>query len=57
MAIQKKWGVLFQNGALFSGMSVLDNIAFPLREHTGLTKKAVEDLAFLKLRMVGLDGR
>ena len=52
--IQKKWGVLFQNGALFSGLSVLDNVALPLREHTDLAPKAVEDLAFLKLKMVGL---
>ena len=36
LALQKKWGVLFQNGALFSGLSVLDNVAFPLREHTDL---------------------
>jgi len=53
--IQKKWGVLFQNGALFSGLSVLDNIALPLREHTDLSQMAIDKLAFLKLRMVGLD--
>jgi phospholipid/cholesterol/gamma-HCH transport system ATP-binding protein len=52
--IQKKWGVLFQNGALFSGLSVLDNVALPLREHTDLKPGAVEDLALLKLKMVGL---
>lgn len=55
LEIQKKWGVFFQNGALFSGLNVLDNIAFPLREHTQLSRKAIEDLAFLKLRMVGLE--
>jgi phospholipid/cholesterol/gamma-HCH transport system ATP-binding protein len=53
--VQKKWGVLFQNGALFSGLSVLDNIALPLREHTGMPPKAACELAFLKLQMVGLD--
>jgi phospholipid/cholesterol/gamma-HCH transport system ATP-binding protein len=53
--VQKKWGVLFQNGALFSGLSVLDNIALPLREHTDLSPQAVESLAFLKLQMVGLE--
>ena len=55
LAIQKKWGVLFQNGALFSGLRVLDNVALPLREHTGLSAKAIDDLAFLKLQMVGLE--
>jgi len=55
LVIQKKWGVLFQNGALFSGLRVLDNVALPLREHTGLSAKAIDDLAFLKLQMVGLE--
>lgn len=55
LAIQKKWGVLFQNGALFSGLSVLDNVALPLREHTSLAPQDIEDLAFMKLQMVGLD--
>lgn len=54
LAVQKDWGVLFQNGALFSGLTVLDNIALPLREHTGLSREAVDNLAFLKLQMVGL---
>ena len=53
--LQKKWGVLFQNGALFSGLSVLDNVALPLREHTDLGPKTIDTLAFLKLRMAGLD--
>lgn len=53
--IQKKWGVLFQNGALFSGLSVLDNVALPLREHSGLSPKAIDELALLKLRMAGLE--
>jgi len=55
LPIQKQWGVLFQNGALFSGLTVLDNVAFALREHTALSEKAIEDLAFLKLQMVGLE--
>lgn len=54
LAVQKDWGVLFQNGALFSGLSVLDNVALPLREHTDLSREAVDTLAFLKLQMVGL---
>jgi phospholipid/cholesterol/gamma-HCH transport system ATP-binding protein len=55
LRVQNKWGVLFQNGALFSGLSVLDNVALPLREHTQLSAQAVENLAFLKLEMVGLE--
>ena len=53
--VQKKWGVLFQNGALFSGLSVLDNVALPLREYTRLSPKSIENLASLKLQMVGLE--
>lgn len=51
---EKKWGVLFQNGALFSGLTVLDNIALPMREHTGLSRGDMEDMAYMKLGMVGL---
>lgn len=54
VSVQKKWGVLFQNGALFSGLTVLDNVALPLREYTQLSKRSIEDLASLKLQMVGL---
>jgi phospholipid/cholesterol/gamma-HCH transport system ATP-binding protein len=54
LGLQRRFGVLFQNGALFSGLSVLDNVALPLREHTALSPKSIEDLAFLKLQMVGL---
>ena len=50
----KNWGVLFQNGALFSGMSVLDNVALPLREHTNLDEEEINNLAQAKLQMVGL---
>lgn len=56
LGVQKSFGVLFQNGALFSGLTVLDNVALPLREHTKLSPAAIDMLAFLKLRMVGLDG-
>lgn len=54
LKVQKKWGVLFQSGALFSGLTVLDNIALPLREYSGLSSKAIEELAIFKLQMVGL---
>lgn len=50
----EKWGVLFQDGALFSGLSVLDNIGLPLREHTELPREDIENLALFKLGMVGL---
>lgn len=50
----KNWGVLFQNGALFSGLSVLDNITLPIREYYNLPEKEMEQLALKKLDMVGL---
>lgn len=50
----KNWGVLFQNGALFSGLNVLDNIVLPIREHYKLPESEMESLAVAKLGMVGL---
>src|SRR5512144_946872 len=40
--LQRRFGVLFQNGALFSGLTVLDNVALPLREHTDLSEKSID---------------
>jgi phospholipid/cholesterol/gamma-HCH transport system ATP-binding protein len=54
LELQKRLGLMFQNGALFSGLTVLDNVALPLREHTELSEKTIQDLAFLKLQMVRL---
>lgn len=54
LGLQQRFGVMFQNGALFSGLTVLDNVALPLREHTDLSEKVIDDLAFLKLQMVRL---
>jgi phospholipid/cholesterol/gamma-HCH transport system ATP-binding protein len=48
-------GMLFQHGALFSAFSVLDNIAFPLRELKALPDELIRDAALVKLQMVGLD--
>jgi phospholipid/cholesterol/gamma-HCH transport system ATP-binding protein len=48
-------GMLFQHGALFSAFSVLDNIAFPLRELKTLPERLIKDAALVKLQMVGLD--
>ena len=52
--VRNNWGVLFQDGALFSSMSVGENIQFPLREFTTLNKNARERIARLKLDLVGL---
>lgn len=52
--IRHHWGVLFQDGALFSSMSVGDNIQFPLREFTDLPGEIMESIARLKLDLVGL---
>lgn len=53
---RKRIGVLFQFGALFTDLSVFDNVAFPLREHTNLPESAIRDLVLLKLQAVGLRG-
>ena len=55
-ALRKRIGVLFQFGGLFTDMSVFDNVAFPLREHTELPESAVRDIVLLKLQAVGLRG-
>ncbi len=53
---RKKMGMLFQTGALLTDMSVFDNIAFPLREHTNLPEVMIRDLVLIKLHAVGLRG-
>lgn len=53
---RRQMGVLFQFGALFTDLSVYDNIAFPLREHTDLPNEMIRDLVLLKLSAVGLRG-
>jgi phospholipid/cholesterol/gamma-HCH transport system ATP-binding protein len=55
-AFRKRIGVLFQFGALFTDMTVFDNVAFPLREHTNLPESAIADLVMMKLHAVGLRG-
>jgi phospholipid/cholesterol/gamma-HCH transport system ATP-binding protein len=54
--VRRKFGMLFQNAALFDSMNVFDNVAFPLREHTRLNRGEIEDRVREKLRLVGLDG-
>jgi len=53
-AINRSWGVLFQQGALFSNLTVQDNVAAPMFEHTSLSKDQVYELAHLKIALVGL---
>jgi phospholipid/cholesterol/gamma-HCH transport system ATP-binding protein len=54
--IRRKFGVLFQDGALFGSMNVYDNVAFPLREHTKKKESEINDIVTEKLKMVGLTG-
>jgi phospholipid/cholesterol/gamma-HCH transport system ATP-binding protein len=55
-AIRRRMGMLFQFGALFTDMSVFENVAFPLREHTDLPEELIRDLVLMKLNAVGLRG-
>ncbi|MDK2797419.1 MAG: phospholipid/cholesterol/gamma-HCH transport system ATP-binding protein [Tepidiphilus sp.] len=55
-ALRRRMGMLFQFGALFTDLSVFDNVAFPLREHTDLPESMIRDLVLLKLNAVGLRG-
>jgi phospholipid/cholesterol/gamma-HCH transport system ATP-binding protein len=52
--IERRTGILFQQGALFSSLSVIDNVASPLVEHTSLPKDVIRELAEMKIAMVGL---
>ena len=54
--VRKKMSMLFQSGALFSDMSVYDNVAFPLREHSNLPESIIEKVVLMKLEAVGLRG-
>jgi phospholipid/cholesterol/gamma-HCH transport system ATP-binding protein len=55
-AARRRMGMLFQFGALFTDMSVFDNVAFPLREHTPLSEVLIRDIVLMKLDAVGLRG-
>ena len=55
-AARRRMGMLFQFGALFTDLSVFDNVAFPLREHTRLPESMIRDLVLMKLNAVGLRG-
>ncbi|ROO25100.1 toluene ABC transporter ATP-binding protein [Salinisphaera orenii MK-B5] len=53
---RKRMGMLFQSGALLTDLSVYDNVAFPLREHTRLPERLIRDIVLMKLEAVGLRG-
>ncbi len=55
-ALRRRIGVLFQSGALFSHLSVYENVAFPLRHHTQLAESTIRDIVLMKLQAVGLRG-
>ena len=56
-SIQRRWGVLFQQGALFSSLTVRQNIQFTMREHLQLPQRLMDEMAMTKLAMVGLSPR
>ena len=52
--LHRRFGVMFQHGALFSSMTLAENVAVPLREHTPLSAEAIRDIVALKIALVGL---
>jgi phospholipid/cholesterol/gamma-HCH transport system ATP-binding protein len=52
--VERSWGVLFQHGALFSGLTVLQNIQLAMREHTAMSARLMDELALCKIELVGL---
>jgi phospholipid/cholesterol/gamma-HCH transport system ATP-binding protein len=53
-SIERRWGILFQQGALFSSLTVRQNIQFPIREYLDVSDRLLEEVAMAKLQMVGL---
>jgi phospholipid/cholesterol/gamma-HCH transport system ATP-binding protein len=53
-AVERRWGVLFQHGALFSSLTVKQNVQVPMREYLELSDRLLDELAMLKIEMVGL---
>jgi phospholipid/cholesterol/gamma-HCH transport system ATP-binding protein len=54
--LRKRFGVLFQDGALFGSMNIYDNVAFPLRKHTAMSEHEIADIVMERLSEVGLEG-
>lgn len=52
--VERRWGILFQQGALFSSLTVLQNVQFPMREYLDLPQRLMDEMAAAKLDMVGL---
>jgi phospholipid/cholesterol/gamma-HCH transport system ATP-binding protein len=55
LALRQRWGVMFQHGGLFGSLSVLENVGLPLREHTRLDNRLIDEIAAWKLELAGLD--
>jgi phospholipid/cholesterol/gamma-HCH transport system ATP-binding protein len=55
LPLRKRIGVMFQNGGLFGDMNVLENVSVPLREHTGLNDDTIEQMAEIRIALVGLE--
>ncbi len=54
LALRKRWGVMFQNGGLFSALTVKENVGLPMREHTTFSDQEINDIADKKIAMTGL---
>ncbi|BCB25798.1 ABC transporter ATP-binding protein [Sulfurimicrobium lacus] len=54
LPLRRRWGVMFERGALFSSLTVLENVALPLREHTDLERGLIDEIAALKIALTGL---
>lgn len=54
--LEQRWGVMFQDGALFSNLTVRENVMVPMKEHTNMSAELAHELADMKIRMAGLEG-
>ena len=54
--LEQRWGVMFQDGALFSNLTVRENVMVPMKEHTNMSAELARELADMKIRMAGLEG-
>jgi len=54
LSLRKSWGVMFERGALFSSLTVSENVGLPLREHTQLSDELIDELAAVKIALAGL---
>jgi phospholipid/cholesterol/gamma-HCH transport system ATP-binding protein len=54
IGVEQRWGILFQQGALFSSLTVLQNVQFPIREYLNVSERLMDEIAIAKLEMVGL---